>query len=83
MTLKTILIFVGLATVVTAFLQASTPTVSIMQPQGIKFIIPGIVYLRNRFLLIFICCPVHHWLKVSCEVDTSRARSACDIFTDD
>lgn len=40
MTLKTILIFVGLATVVTAFLQPSTPTISIMQPQGIKFIIP-------------------------------------------
>ena len=40
--------------------------------------------LRNKFLLIVICCPIYHWLEVSSEVDNnSRARSASDIFTDD
>ena len=48
---------------------------------GIKF--GMILYLRNRFLLTLICCPIYHWLEVSREVDISRARSASDIFTVD
>ena len=40
------------------------------------------VYLRIRFLLKAISCPIYHWLEVS-EVDISQPRSASDIFTDD
>ena len=31
-----------------------------------------VIYLRNRFLLTVICCPVNHWLEVSREVDISQ-----------
>ena len=40
-------------------------------------------YIRNKFLLTAICCLICHWSEVSPEVDTSRARSASDNFTDD
>ena len=40
-------------------------------------------HVRNRFLLTVICCQIDIWLKVSREVDISRAPSASDIFTDD
>ena len=39
--------------------------------------------LRSRLLLRVICCPIYHWLKVSCEVDVLQARSESDIGTDD
>ena len=39
-------------------------------------------YLRNRFLLTVICCPIYYWLEVSREVDISQAGSPSDIFTD-
>ena len=37
-------------------------------------------YLSNRFLLTVICCPIYHWLEVSCKVDISLVQSANDIF---
>ena len=43
----------------------------------------GPLVLRNRVLRIVNCCPIHHSLEVSREVDISRARSASNIFTDD
>ena len=41
------------------------------------------LYLRNKFLLIVICCPIYHWLEVSREVDISRAVNAGDLFNYD
>ena len=32
----------------------------------------NIFYLRNRFLLIVICCSIYRWLEVSREVDKSQ-----------
>ena len=43
----------------------------------------AVLELRNRFLPTVICCPIHHWLAVSREVDISRAQSVSDIFSDD
>ena len=42
-----------------------------------------VFYLRNRFLLTVIGCPIYHWLEVSREVDISQARSASDISIDE
>lgn len=34
--------------------------------------------VRNRFLPIAVCCPMHQWLIVSPEMDISGTRSASD-----
>ena len=41
MTLKPIVVFVALASLKTVLLKPLTPTISLMQPKGIRFVIPG------------------------------------------
>ena len=60
---------------------------SIFQSSMIVKCIQVLIYLIKEIfaLLTVICCPIYHWLEISCEMDTSRARRAsaiCSLTTD-
>ena len=64
--------------------QVSNPGPLTYESGALPIVLCGLAcFLRNRFVLTVICCPIHHCLQVSHEVDIARVLSTSDIFTDD